>query len=58
MANVQNFQKYVRGHGQAHMFQNLWYHRKGFVIKNTSVKCESPISWDEKVRANVKIFQK
>ena len=38
--------------------QNLWYCWKGLVMRNTHAKYESPICWDEKVMANVKVFQK
>ena len=34
------------------------YHVKGLVIRNTHVKYESPTSYDIKVIANVKVFQK
>ena len=36
---------------------NLWYHWKGFVIRNTHTKYESFISKDKKVMANVKVFK-
>ena len=38
--------------------QNLWYHVKGHVKKNTHVQYESPISSNKKVKAKVKVFQK
>ena len=38
--------------------QNSWYRRKGLVTRNTHAKYESPISYDEKVMASVKVFQK
>ena len=30
--------------------QNLWYHRKGLVIRNTFAKYEIPISYGKKVK--------
>ena len=38
--------------------QNLWFCRKGLVIRYTHAKYESPISYNKKVMANVKVFQK
>ena len=38
--------------------QNLWLHRKGLVIRYTHAKYESPISYNKKVMANVKVFFK
>ena len=35
--------------------QNLWYHQKGLVMRNTRAKYESPISYGKKVRHNVKV---
>ena len=36
--------------------QNLWYHQKGLVIRNTHVKYESPISYGKKVMCKVGSF--
>ena len=38
--------------------QNLWFRRKGLVIRYTHAKYESLISLIKKVMANVKVFQK
>ena len=38
--------------------QNLWYHVKGLVTRNTHVQYESPITCGKKVMAKVKVFQK
>ena len=38
--------------------QNLWFRRKGLVIRYTHAKYESPISYNKKVMANVKVFSK
>ena len=37
--------------------QNLWYHRKGVVIRNTHTKYESPGSEGEKVISKPKVWQ-
>ena len=37
--------------------QNLWYHRKGLVIKNTPAQYKSPMSNGKKVMCRVKVFQ-
>ena len=37
--------------------QNLWYHRKGLVIRNRHAKYESPMSNEKKVVCKVKVFQ-
>ena len=36
--------------------QNLWFRREGLVIRYTHAKYESPISYNKKVMANVKVF--
>ena len=38
--------------------QNLWYRREGLVIRYINAKYESPISYNKKVMANVKVFTK
>ena len=38
--------------------KKTWYHVKGFVIRNTHVKYESPTYYGISVIANVKVFQK
>ena len=37
--------------------QNLLYHRKGLVIRNTSAQYESPTSNGNKVMCRVKVFE-
>ena len=37
--------------------RNLWYHRKGVVIRNTHAKYESPTSEGEKVISKPKVWQ-
>ena len=41
--------------GQRSRDQNLWYHRKGLVIRNTLAKYESPISEGKKVIGKPKV---
>ena len=38
--------------------RKLRFCRKGHVMRNTHAKYECPISWDKKVMANVKVFEK
>ena len=58
MANVKVFSKVgQRSRSRSH-FQNLLFRRKGLVIKYTHAKYESHISYNKKVMANVKVFQK
>ena len=38
--------------------QNLWYHVKGLLKRNTHVQYESPTSSSLKVMAKVKVFRK
>ena len=37
---------------------NLWFRRKGLVMRYRHANYESPISYNKKVMANVKVFQK
>ena len=43
-----------RSRSRSHV-QNLWYHRKGRVIRNTHIKYENPISYGKKVMHNVRV---
>ena len=37
--------------------QNLWYHRKGLVIRKTHAKYESPLSLGKKIISKPKVWQ-
>ena len=37
--------------------QNLWFHQKCLVIRNTHVKYDSPMSNGKKVMCKVEVFQ-
>ena len=58
MANVLSFSKVgQRSWSRSHV-QNLWFRRKGLVIRYTHAKYESLISYNEKDMTNIKVFQK
>jgi hypothetical protein len=56
MAKVKVFKKWVKLQGQGHMVKNFGTNRTVFVIRNTYMKYESPITYHSNDMANVKVF--